>query len=65
MFERIGPTFERKKSYVWAQKIHDWAHFTLAIYLRKKRGGGEFYLWILQLNKCYVALAWKLLRLLL
>jgi hypothetical protein len=33
MFERIGPTFERKKSYVWAQKkIHDWAHFTLAIY---------------------------------
>ena len=24
-----NPTFERKK-------IHDWAHFTLAIYLRKK-----------------------------
>jgi hypothetical protein len=31
-------------SYIWAQKkntferkqIHDWAHFTLAIYLRKK-----------------------------
>jgi hypothetical protein len=37
MFERIGPTFERKKSYAWAQKIQNSAHFTLAIYLRKKK----------------------------
>ena len=28
-FERIGPTFAR-------QKIHDWTHFTVVIYLRKK-----------------------------
>ena len=22
---------------------------------KEKKGGGEFYLWILQLNKCYVS----------
>jgi hypothetical protein len=40
-------------SFVWFWNIVD--HWFKQEKKGKKRGGGEFYLWLLQLNKCYVS----------
>ena len=43
-----------KEIYVIFIHLFD-SRILLFIDLKKGKGGGEFYLWILQLNKCYVS----------